>query len=66
VKALMHLSDKILELINDLLCLSKILLRQKPILNPRQLRDDGTVHLYGTHREHRQGLHHQEREYGIQ
>ena len=40
-----HLSDKVLECIENLLCLSKALLRQKPVLKPNQGRDDGSVHL---------------------
>ena len=40
-----HLPDKILKCIENLLCLSKALLRQKPVLKPGQGWDDAPVHL---------------------
>ena len=44
-QAAFHLPDKVLKGIEHLLRLSKILLRQKPVLKPRQGRDDQAVHL---------------------
>lgn len=44
-QAAFHLLNKVLKGLENLLCLSKALLRQKPVLKPGQGRDDGPVHL---------------------
>jgi hypothetical protein len=64
-QAVFHLPDKILKCIENLLCLSEIPLRQKPVLKPSQMDNHRPVHLYSAAGQHHQGLHHQERAYGI-
>ena len=44
-QAAFHLPNKVLKRIDHLLCLSKTLLRQKPVLKPGERRDDEPVHL---------------------
>lgn len=64
-QAAFHLPNKVLECIECLLCLSKIPLRQKSVLQPSEVNDRHSSCLQCAYREGRQRLHHTRAGYGI-